>query len=115
MVSFVVIVFVIVIAAFVGLFEEYQRRQFVAKYVDGQKVTGNYISKETEAVVEKLKSPGELKVRHSTSTIVLPDGQELYFNSTDLGEVIKHSKLNYEPNKVEWAILIGLIKKLINR
>lgn len=115
MVSIVVIFFVLVIAAFISFFEHYQKRQFVAKYVDGQEVTGNYISAETQAVVDKLKTPGELKIKRSTDTIVLPDGQELYYKASDIEDFTKHSKLSYEPNKVEWAILFGLVKKLVNR
>jgi hypothetical protein len=115
MVTVVIIFFVLVIVAFITLSENYQKCQFVAKYIDGQEVTGNYISVETQAVVDKLKAPGSLKIRNSTSSIVLPDGQELYYKSQDLEDFIKHSKLNYEPNRVEWAILQGLVKKLVNR
>lgn len=115
MVSIIVLLLVFVIAAFIYLFEYYQKRQFVANYIDGQEVTGNFISVETQAVVDKLKAPGNLKIRRSTKTIILSDGQELYYEVQDLEDFIKYSKLNYEPSKVEWAILYGIVKKLVSK
>jgi hypothetical protein len=112
MVTLVIILALGLIGSFIYLFEKYKEEQFIAKYVDGQQVSANFITEGTQKLVDQLKEPNSLRIKRYTNTVLLPDGQELCYLYDNQEKMEERSRLNFEPTPQEWKILRGILKKL---
>jgi len=111
-----VTVVLILLVAFIGValwgYEKYKEQSFIAACIDGNAPSPNFITEESQAVIDVLKQPQKLKLERYTKTIILPDGQKISFITDSLENFQKYSKLSFEPTRKEWEILKGIVKKL---
>lgn len=114
MVSVFVIILVAVVAGFISFYERYQKKMFIAKVIDGQNITSNFISQECQLVIAQLNDRANLKQTRYNSMLILPDGQELCYRFDDFAKMKDHSKLRFQPTDTEWEILRGLVKKVLS-
>lgn len=112
MVTIVLILLFIVIGAGIWGYEKYKEQKFIAESIDSNAPSPNFITEESQAIIDALKEPKKLKLERYTNSIILPDGQKISYVTDTLANFQKFSKLSYEPTRKEWEILRGIVKKL---
>jgi hypothetical protein len=112
MVTIVLILLVAVIGVGIWGYEKYKEQSFIAASIDGNAPSPNFITEESQTVIDALKEPKKLKLERYSNCIVLPDGQKISYMTDTLVNFQKFSKLSFEPTRKEWEILRGIVKKL---
>lgn len=112
MVTIILILLFALIGVAIWGYEKFKQDSFIAKAVDGVKIDGNFITDDSQAVIDALREPKKLKLERYTNTVILPDGQKISYVTDTPANFQKYSKLNFEPTKREWEILRGVVKKL---
>lgn len=112
--TLIILIIVLGVGYSIIWWENYQKKLFIAKVIDGQNVQQNTLSQEFQLVLAQLKDKENLKLRRYNSMLVLPDGQEICYRFDDFIKMKTESKLRFEPSDTEWEILRGLVKKVLS-
>lgn len=115
MVTIVVIMLLALTGTLILGYEYYKKQSFIAKAIDGQDVTGNYITEDTKNVINMLKDPSKLRIESYMNAIRLPDQQRISYTTDTMEKFKIYSDLNFEPTPVEWQILRGVVRKMYQK
>ena len=112
MVTLAIIVGVVCIYISMQIYDRYLKSSYIAKIVDGEKIDSNYVTPETQAVIDQLKKPSAMNIVRYTNSIKLSDGQSISYLTDSIRQFKLYSNLNYEPTETEWQILRKIVEKV---
>lgn len=112
MVTIAILMVIALIASVIWAFEKFKQEKFIATAIDKNTKSPDFITPDTQAVIDTLRQPELLKLVQYRGTIKLPDYQEISYKTKSIESFKAGSKLNYEPTPKEWEILRGIVKKL---
>lgn len=114
MVAIVVIFICLVVAGAIKGYEYLNKKTYIAKIVDGEDTTSNFIRSETQNVITMLRDTESHTVQSHLNNILLSDGQQVSYFTGDLNIFKKYSKLKFAPTDTEWETLRLVVRKVYN-
>lgn len=111
----VVVIFICLVGfgVITGL-EYFKKRAYIAKIVDGEDTTSNFIRAETQNLITLIRDVNSHTVQSHLNNILLSDGQQISYLTGDLTVFKKFSKLKFAPTDTEWETLRLIVRKVYN-
>jgi hypothetical protein len=114
MVAVVVILICLVGFMVVKSLEYYKKQSYIAKIVDGEDISSNFIREEVHNVIAMIKDVKKNIIQRHVHNIALPDGQQISYFVDDMIDFKKSSALKFDPTDTEWEVLRLIVKKAYN-
>ena len=114
MITVVVIFICLVGFGLVKGLEYFKKQAYIAKVVDGEDTTSNFVRNETQEVIALIRNASSHVIQSHLNNIRRADGQQISYFTGDLNIFKKYSKLMVAPTDTEWEILRLVVRTSFN-